>query len=269
MRRFGWLLALMLIVVQSTRLQPLFAADENALEGKVLMLAAASTTDVVEQIRDVFVRLHPRVTVHTSYAASSTLARQIDAGAQADLFLSASRQWADFVEKRKLVARQRDLLANELVVVVPADSELAIKTAEDLTSDKIERLALADVSSVPAGIYAKQALVKLGLWDAVKSKVTGAADVRQALQFVERGAAEAGIVYATDAAASKRVRIAVRLDADLSDSIRYPLLLLKHGADNRAAVAFYKFLASPAAARVFKQHQFVLLGDGDRHGASE
>jgi len=234
------------------------AADRDPA-GKLLLLAAASTAEAIDEIRAEFVRLHPSTTVRTSYGASSTLARQITAGAGADVFLSASTQWADFLSDKNLVERRRDLLGNELVIVVPVDSKIGVNDPVDLAQPKIRRLALADPKSVPAGIYAKQALVRLNLWKQIEAKVAGAADVRQALQFVETGAAEAGIVYATDAAASKAVRVAARIESKLSDPIRYPVVLLKHGADNPAAVAFYDFLGSPAAGAIFRRRGFAVL----------
>jgi len=122
-------------------------------------------------------------------------------------------------------------------------------------------LALADPEAVPAGIYARQALTRLGLWDRLKDKVAAAQDVRQALVFVETGAAEAGIVYATDAAASAKVRVAMGIDPGLTEPIRYPLVLLKSAESNPAARAFYEFLGSAEAAGVFRKHGFVWLGD--------
>ncbi len=235
------------------------AAEGPELSGKLLLFAAASTTEAVEQIGAEFVRLHPKVTIRTSFGASSTLAQQIHAGADADLFLSASTEWAEFLAKQKLVHRQQDLLGNQLVVVVPADSAISIKQPGDLTQPIIRHLALADPKAVPAGIYARQALGNLELWKQLESRVTGAADVRQALHFVEIGAAEAGIVYATDAAASRSVRIAIRLDPKLSEPIRYPLVLLQHGAANPAAVALYRFLGSPLASAIFRRHGFAVL----------
>lgn len=237
----------------------LVAAEADALAGKVLILAAASTTDAVEELTRDFLRLHPNVTVRTSFAASSALARQIEAGAEADLFLSANQQWAGVIAQRGLAARQCDLLSNELAIVVPVDSPLKIERPADLEQSSVRHVALADVASVPAGMYAKQALEKLGLWTALEKKATGAADVRQALQYVESGAAEAGIVYASDAAASQRVRIVARIDSKLTEPIRYPLLLLADGQAKPAAAAFYEFLASPRAATVFKRHGFVVL----------
>jgi molybdate transport system substrate-binding protein len=234
------------------------AAEPEGLSGKILFLAAASTADAAEEVRAEFARLHPAVSVRTSYAASSTLAQQVAAGAPADLFLSASGEWADFLADKNLVERRHDLLGNRLVIVIAADSSLRIAEAADLAGDKIRRLALADPKSVPAGVYAKQALEKLGVWQKVSGKVAGAADVRQALHFVETGAAEAGIVYATDAASSKRVRVVHEIAPDLSAPIRYPLVLVKRRGDRSAAIVFYDFLRSEYAADVFRRHGFVV-----------
>lgn len=129
-------------------------ADKDSLSGAVLMLAAASTTDALEAIKAEFVRLHPRVTLRVSYGASSALAKQIDAGAEADLFLSASSEWAEFLNKAKLIDRQRNLLGNELVIVTPTDSKLTIKGPRDLVHPDIRHLAIADAKAVPAGVYA-------------------------------------------------------------------------------------------------------------------
>ena len=260
-RRKYLAIALALIATGFLAMRPLkaLAADKPGIEGKVLLLAAASTTDAIDKVRAEFLKLHPQVTLRVSFGSSSALAKQIENGEAADLFLSASREWSDYLQKRKLVARSRDLLSNELVIVVPSDSKLSIARAEDLAQEKVGRLALADSSSVPAGIYARQALEKLKLWDKLKGKVVGAADVRQALLYVETSAAEAGIVYATDAAASKKVRVVGKIDPKLSDPIRYPLVLTPAGEKNPVAVACYEFLQSPAAAKVFRDLGFVVL----------
>ncbi|MEX0978922.1 MAG: molybdate ABC transporter substrate-binding protein [Pirellulales bacterium] len=235
----------------------------------MLVFAAASTTEAMDAIRAGFVRLHPAVTVRTSYAASSALARQIEAGASADVFLSASTQWTDYLKMKQLVTRSRDLLGNRLVVIVPADSKIKIDRAADLAQKGIRRIALADPQAVPAGVYAREALEKLKLWEALRSKVAGAADVRQALKFVETGAAEAGIVYATDAAEEKGVRMALALDPKLSEPIRYPAVLFARARNNAAAVAFYEFLASKSAAAVFVRHGFVVLDNRDESEPQE
>ena len=232
------------------------------------VFAAASTTDAVEDVDREFARLHPEVKVRESFAASSTLAQQIAAGAAADVFLSASTQWSEFLEKKNLVARQQDLLSNELVIVVPVDSQLDIKSPADLAADRVRRVALADAAAVPAGIYARQALTKLGLWKSIEPKATGAADVRQALAFVETAAAEAGIVYATDAAASRRVRVVAKIDPLLTEPIRYPLALTARGAKHPSAVAYFRFLAGEKAAAIFRKHGFVVLTSGEQPAPS-
>ena len=233
------------------------AAEADPLSGKILLLAAASTTDAVEELRTAFIRLHPGVSIRTSYAASSTLAQQIAAGAQADLFLSASSEWVDFLAGKQLVERRRDLLGNRLVIVTAVDSPLKIAKPLELAQAGIRRLALADPKSVPAGVYARQALEKLGIWNEVAGRVAGAADVRQALHFVETGAADAGMVYATDAAASKAVRVASDIPSSLTAPIRYPLVLVKAPGERRAAGVFYEFLGSDRAAAVFRRYGFV------------
>ena len=196
------------------------------------MFAAASTTNALDEIKAQFTK-DTGVAVETNYAASSTLAQQIVHGAEADLFISADTKWADYLAKKDQVVRQQDLLGNRLVIVVPADSQIAVKKPADLLAAGIEHLALGEPQSVPAGIYAKQALTKLGLWDQLKAKVVSAEDVRHALAYVETGAAEAGIVYATDAAISKKVKVAAEIPEKLTGPVRYPLVLLKHGEAER------------------------------------
>jgi molybdate transport system substrate-binding protein len=232
----------------------------------VVVFAAASATNTLNEIKAQFAR-DSGVAIQTSYAASSTLAQQIVHGAEADLFLSADTKWADYLAKQRQVVRQQDLLGNRLVVVVPADSKIEITKPEDLLAARIEHLALGEPQSVPAGIYAKQALMKLGLWDQLKTRVVSAEDVRHALTYVETGSAEAGIVYATDAAISKKVKVVADLSERLTGPVRYPLVLLKHGEDNAVAQSFYRHLGSPAAAKVFQKYGFIVLGKSE--GAPE
>ena len=224
----------------------------------VLLFAAASATSALDDIKAQFSK-DSGVAVQTSYAASSTLAQQILHGAEADLFLSADVKWADYLAQRDQVVRQQDLLGNRLVIVVPADSKLEVKKPEDLLAAGIEHVALGEPQSVPAGIYARQALTRLGLWEQLKGKVAAAEDVRHALAYVETGAAEAGIVYATDAAISKKVKAVYGIPEKLTGPVRYPLALLKHGERSAAAQAFYRYLSSPAAAKVFQKYGFTVL----------
>ena len=231
----------------------------------VTLFAAASTTNAIDAIKAAFVE-KTGIRVQTNYAASSTLAQQISNGAEPDVFLSANVGWADHVESNAEVTQRRDLLGNRLVIVVPADSKLKMGSAEDLLAAEVEHLALGDPDAVPAGKYAKQALIKLGLWEKVKSKVVAAKDVRHALAYVETGAAEAGIVYATDAAITDKVKVAVKIPPELTEPVCYPVLLLKRAGQGKAAAEFYDFLSSPEAACIFEQFGFVFLAEAEGDG---
>jgi molybdate transport system substrate-binding protein len=231
---------------------------QGTARGEVLVFAAASTADAIDEVKRQFEQ-ESGGRVLTSYAGSSTLAQQIVQGAGADVFLSADATWADYVEAQSLAAERREMLGNRLVVIAPRDSTLDLKNPQDVAAEGVKHLALADPEAVPAGKYAKQALVKLGLWDAVKKKVAAAADVRQAMAYVETGAADAGIVYATDAAQSESIKVVAEIPPQWTEPIRYCAVLLKHGADKPAAGSFYRYLFSPAAAKVFQKHGFIVI----------
>jgi molybdate transport system substrate-binding protein len=231
--------------------------DKNG--GRVTIFGAASTTNAIGDLCRAFEE-ERGATVVTNFASSSTLAQQIVNGAEADLFLSANVKWADAVGSEGLAAERVDLLGNRLVLIVPAQSGMRIRTIHDLIAAPIERLALADPSSVPAGIYARKALEAAGLWAGLEHKVAAGADVRQALAYVEQGAADAGVVYATDAAISKRVRVAAEVPENVCPPIVYPLVLLKRAAGNEDSRALYAYLQSAGAAAVFERYGFTICG---------
>jgi len=227
----------------------------------VTLFGAASTATALEEIAADFTERHG-VEVQSSFASSSTLAQQIVNGAEADLFLSANEDWVDYLDREGIVAEHRDLLGNRLVVILPPGSAINVDTARGLLNSEIRHVALADPEVVPAGMYAKQALVRLGLWEAIAPKVAAAADVRQVLAFVETGAAEAGVVYATDAEASDIVTVAFELDPGLTGPIRYPVALTANGAIRPGAESLYRYLGSPKAAEVFRRHGFAVPASG-------
>ena len=233
--------------------------DGKGQRGTILVLAAASTQDALREVADAFSKRHA-ADVRLNADASSKLATQIIQDAPGDLFLSASEEWADFVRDKGFAERSRLLLGNRLVLIVPRGNPARVTRPEDLTDLAVRRLALAG-PAVPAGTYARQALTKLGLWDRLQAqrKVVSGDDVRSALAYVERGEAEAGVVYATDARITDRVEVVYEFPESSHDPIRYPLVLLKEGRNNEAARTFYEFLQSPAAAKVFKQYGFTPL----------
>ncbi len=223
----------------------------------VHVYAAASTKDVVEEIARAF-KDETGIAVDVSPAASSTLAKQIEKGADADLFLSADEDWADYLSDRKFVEKRRDLLGNQLVVVTPADSKLRMGELADVAASSVQQLAVGG-PAVPAGRYARQALEKAGVWDKVKDRVVEAGDVRAALALVVKGEADAGVVYVTDAkAAGDKVRTAFVVPDDLHKPIRYPLVLLRTDSIKPEARKFYEFLAGDKAAALFRKAGFTV-----------
>jgi molybdate transport system substrate-binding protein len=193
----------------------------------VTVFAAASTTHAVTELGEIFsARRMGRIV--PSFASSSTLAMQIESGAPANLFISADKQWMDYVDQRKLLApgSRRDLLGNRLVLIAPQESPVAaveIGPGMDLVGLLARgRLATGDPDHVPAGIYGKQALEHLNLWNAVKERLAPTADVRACLALVERGEVPLGVVYATDAAFSKKVRVVGRFPEGSHPPIVYP-----------------------------------------------
>ncbi|WP_058913615.1 molybdate ABC transporter substrate-binding protein [Entomohabitans teleogrylli] len=236
------------------------AGQAFADRGKITVFAAASLTNALQDIATQY-KKEKNVEVVSSFASSSTLARQIEAGAPADLFISADQKWMDYaVEKETIKTDTRiTLLGNSLVVVAPqasAQGEIAINDKTDWASLlNGGRLAVGDPDHVPAGIYAKEALQKLGAWDTLSPKLAPAEDVRGALALVERREAPLGIVYGSDAVASKGVKVVGTFPEDSHKKVEYLLAIVK-GHENATVAAFYDYLKGPQAAAVFKQYGF-------------
>ncbi len=200
--------------------------------------------------------------VHVSFnfGASNLLARQIEEGAPADIFVSADEAKMDQLQKDGLIdpGSRRDLLGNSLVIVAPADSSLTIETVADLLKPEIRKIALADPAAVPAGIYAREFLTHEGLWEKLKTKVVPTENVRAALAAVESGNVDAAFVYKTDAAISKRVRVIHAVQEKDAPAISYPVAILKESKNRSAAEQFERYLQSPPATEVFERLGFVV-----------
>ena len=231
---------------------PLNAASVN-------VFAAASLTDVLKEIAAVYEKQTGDKVVF-NFGASSFLARQIEEGAPADIFFAADEAKMDGLDKKGLIQKdtRRSPLSNSLVIVVASEAGTTIKGPSDLASEKVNRLALAEPRTVPAGIYAKEYLQKQNLWSAVEGKVVPTENVRAAMAAVEAGNAEAGIVYKTDATISKKVKIAYEVPASESPAISYPMAVLKEAKDKAAAARFFKHLESEEAARAFEKFGFIV-----------
>jgi len=223
----------------------------------VRVFAAASLTDSLGEIIDLFEASHEGVRVVPQFGASNDLARQILAGAPAHLFFSADERQMDRAMAGGSIEEgsRRDLLSNQLVVVEARAAGEPIRSPRDL--ERGLRIALADPEAVPAGVYARQYLEKLGLWDRVRSRVVPTLDVRAALAAVASGNVDAGFVYRTDAILEPRVRVAFEVPRDEGPRIVYPLALVRGGSEG--ARALFRFLVSPQATAVFERYGFVVL----------
>jgi molybdate transport system substrate-binding protein len=221
-----------------------------------MILVAASAREAVEEIAVEFER-ESGAQVDVGVGASNALAQQILAGAPAAMFLSASEEWADAIEDENLVSRRVDLLSNRLVLIVPRGNPADVKKPADLLRDEVEHLALAE-ANVPAGRYAEQALSKLELFEKLSAsdKFVRGHDVRATLAFVERGEADAGIVYASEALGAEQVEVVFEFDSTLHDPILYPLVLLDTGESNAAAVRLFARLQTPESQEVFRRRGF-------------
>ncbi|MGC2410329.1 MAG: molybdate ABC transporter substrate-binding protein [Methyloceanibacter sp.] len=227
-----------------------------------VVFAAASLKDALDGVSAAWQKETGKSTV-ISYAASSALAKQIEQGAPADVFISADEAWMDYLAKRNLIEPDTrfDLLGNGLVLIAPKDATLTAKIARSFPLASLlgdGRLAMAETGSVPAGKYGKAALETLGVWDAVKDKVAQTENVRAALVLVSRSEAPLGIVYATDAKADPNVKVLDIFPEDTHPPIVYPVAIMAASA-NADADAFVTYLKSSTARRVFEAQGFNVL----------
>jgi len=232
----------------------------SAWADEVLVSAAASLTDVLKEI-STGNQAKSKHTLKFNFGPSNGLARQIEEGAPADLFFSADLPQMDTLDKngRLEPGTRKNLLSNQLVIIVAADSKLALSSPKDLLKAGIKRIALAEPSSVPVGVYSSKYLSDEGLWDQVKPKIVPVQDVRATLASVESGNVDAGFVYKTDAVISKKVKIVYQVPIDKGPKITYPVAIVKESKRKDAARDFMNYLQSPAVKETFKRYGFVVL----------
>ena len=245
-------LTVTLIILAGLLGQIVHAAD-------IYVSAAASLTDVLKEIAIPYEKQSGDNLVF-NFAASSVLARQIEEGAPADLIFSADEAKLDALEKEGLLLPEtrKSILSNTLVIVVPNDSTVNFNSAKDLAGADIKKIAVGEPSSVPAGIYARQYLQKLGIWDKVTDKIVPVEIVRAALAAVESGNVDAGIVYKTDALISNKVKVAYEVPASEGPAISYPLAVLKEAKSPDAAKKLAAYLESAPAEAVFEKYGFLV-----------
>ena len=227
------------------------------------VFAAASLKNALDDVARAYTAKN-RIKVVGSFASSSTLAKQIEIGAPADVYLAANVKWMDYLQQRDAIetGTRGNLLRNRLVLVAPGSSSVSVRIQKGFPIHKLlgdGRLAMGDPDHVPAGIYAKAALASLGVWQSVESRLARAENVRAALALVARGEAPLGIVYATDARADPSVKVLGEFPDGSYPDIVYPAAVTARAANRNEAGKYLRFLRSGEAAAIFERHGFTVV----------
>lgn len=227
---------------------------------EIFVSAAASLTDVMKEIAQMYEKENPNVKLTFSFGASGALQTAIEQGAPSDIFLSAAQKQMNALEKGGLLAdgTKKDLLVNKVVLITPKDSKAGIADFKDVTSEKVKRIALGEPKGVPVGQYSEEIFTSLNSLDQVKAKAAYGSDVRQVLTWVESGEVDCGIVYATDAATSKKITVAAEAPAGSHKPVIYPAAALKSSKNLAQAKAFLAYLSKPEVSKVFEKYGFQL-----------
>lgn len=236
------------------------ATSESQEKVELTISAAASLTDAMTEIKTSYEQAHPNISLNFNFGASGALQQQIEQGAPADIFVSASAKNIKALVDEHLIAStdQKNLLQNSLVAIVPADGTSTVTSEKDLANDDIKTVAIGIPESVPAGTYAKEALTNAKLWDHLEKKLVQGKDVRQVLQYVETGNADAGFVYKTDALTSKQVKIAFEVDKNSYTPANYPLGIIEGTKHRTEAEQFYAYLQTPEVLDIFAKYGFSI-----------
>ena len=257
--------ALVCILLVAVCLGRSAAAQQSDSDEALIVFAAASLTDTLQKISDAYTA-RGGARVKLSFAASSALARQIEAGARADVYFAADQEWMDYLEARQLIQKSTriDLLGNRLALIAAGDKAAPATLAKPASMLAVlgekGRLATGDPDSVPAGKYAKAALTSLGIWKEIEPRLARAENVREALSYVARGEAPLGVVYATDAVVEPRVRVIELFPPTLHEPITYPIAAVARARP--AARDYILFLRGPEAGRIFVDAGFTALAAG-------
>ena len=254
----NYLIKIMLSIALSSVLG--FSSSFAVADSKITIFVAASVTNAMNDIVKQY-EIEKAVKVQSSFAASSVLAKQIENGAPADIFIAADSKWMNYLQDKKRIdtSSRVNLLGNHLVLIAPKGKAFKVQTDKtfNLANAFYGKLCTGETESVPVGIYAKQSLITFNWWDSVKTRIVGTQDVRAALVFVERGECDAGIVYETDAKVSSKVETLATLPDESHEPIVYPLALIE-GAKPEAK-EFYEYLKSEKAKAIFTQYGFTIL----------
>jgi molybdate transport system substrate-binding protein len=254
----GWMLASLVLLIACNQ-----ASTSNPTTPTVSLTisAAASLKDAMAEIKPLYSQEQPQVQLTYNFGSSGALQQQIEQGAGVDIFISAANKQMDALKQKGLLvdSTRKDLLKNQLVLIVPKSSQ-DIKDFQDLTSPRLKKIALGEPKSVPAGEYAQQVLTSLKIADKIKSKVVYAKDVSQAVNYVESGNADAGIVYFSDAKSTEKVKVVATAPENSHSPIVYSIAVVKSSKNIDAAKNFVQFLSRNATKNVFEKQGFKRIG---------
>ena len=234
--------------------------EEPKEEGELLISAAASLTDVLNELSEVYKTIEPETTLNFTFGSSGALQAQIEEGAPVDIFMSAAQKQMKALDEggHILDGTIRTLLINKVVLITPKDGEVEMKSFEDLTKDEIKKIAIGDPANVPVGQYSEEIFNNLNIMDKVNSKFVLGSDVRTVLTWVESGEVDCGIVYATDAFTSDNVNIVTEAPEGSHKEVSYPVAVVKDSKNPDRAKAFLDFLSTDKATELFEKYGFSM-----------
>jgi molybdate transport system substrate-binding protein len=260
----SWIAVSFLTVVGCNQLASTTPNNQTGNSQAVLTVsAAASMQDAMKEVAKAYQEEQPNTKITYNFAGSGTLTQQIKQGAPVDVFISANEKFMDELDRQNLLIPEtrKDLLQNEVVLIVPKkDNVINISNFQQLTNPNIKRFSIGEPESVPAGQYAKQVLSNLNIYEQVKSKTVFAKDVRQVLSYVELGNVDAGIVYATDAKISNKIKVVATAAYNTHKPIVYPVAAIKRSKNPELAKEFIQFLFSNSAKDIFEKYGFQIAG---------
>lgn len=234
--------------------------DKTIKQEEIYILAAASMTDAIQEIGANYEKEHKNIKLVYNFGSSGTLQTQIEQGAPADVFISAAQKQMNVLDQKDLLDKstRKDLVENKIVLIVPKESNLKIDSFSDLASDKVTKIALGEPKAVPVGQYSEEIFSNLNILDNVKSKAVYASDVRQVLSWVETGEVDCGLVYATDAAISDKVKVLFEAPSDTHKPIIYPVAMLKASSHQEEAKDFINYLTNNESKTILEKYGFTI-----------
>lgn len=229
-------------------------------EVELLVSAAASLTDVLGELKEAYKAVEPETTLTFTFGASGALQSQIEEGAPVDIFMSAAQKQMKALDEKKLIADGsiNTLLVNKVVLIAPSDSNLELSSFEDMAKDEVKKIAIGDPASVPVGQYSEEIFTNLGLTDNLSPKLVLASDVRTVLTWVESGEVDCGIVYATDAFTSDKIKIITEAPEVSHKEVSYPVGVVEGSKNVNRAQAFLDFLSTDEAVKLFEKYGFSM-----------